>query len=213
MKSRLCKLVPALLLLCLLGSPACAQSRVATVDLRKLFDGYWKTKQADSAIKDRAADLEKERKTMLEEWKKARDDYQTFLSEANNQTLSLEEREKRKKSAEDKLKQIKDAEDSVNQYDRQARSILDEQRKRMRDTIVDEIRSTVKGKATAGGFALVVDTSADTSTGTPVVLFSNNEHDLTDAVLAQLNAAAPPDTAKPDQKAPAKQDEKKKDKK
>jgi outer membrane protein len=213
MKSPLCKLVPALLLLCLLSSPAWGQNRVATVDLRKLFDNYWKTKQADSAIKDRAADLEKERKTMLDEWKKARDEYQSFLSEANEQTRSLEEREKRKKAAEDKLKQIKEAEDNVTQYDRQARSILEEQRKRMRDSIVEEIRSTVKGKAVASGYALVVDTVAESATGTPVVLYSNNENDITDAVLAQLNAGAPPEAAKPDEKAPVKKDEKKKDKK
>jgi outer membrane protein len=213
MKSRLCKLVSAVLLACLLSGSAWAQTRVATVDLRKLFDNYWKTKQADSAFKDRAADLEKERKSMLEDWKKSRDDYQNFLTEANNQNLSVEERDKRKKSAEDKLKQIKEAEDNITQYDRQARSILDEQRKRMRDTIVEEIRSTVKGKATAAGCGLVVDTAAEGATGTPIVLYSNHENDLTDAVLAQLNAGAPPDTAKPDEKAPGKKDEKKKDKK
>jgi outer membrane protein len=213
MKSPLWKFAPALLLVCLLGGSASAQNKVATVDLRKLFDNYWKTKQADSAIKDRAADLEKERKTMLEEWKKAREEYQSFLNEANEQTRSLEEREKRKKLAEDKLKQIKEAEDNVTQYDRQARSILDEQRKRMRDSIVDEIRSTVKGKAVSAGYALVVDTVSESASGTPVVLYSNSENDITDAVLAQLNAGAPPDAVKPDEKAPAKKDDKKKDKK
>ena len=212
MMSPLCKFVAVLLLACLTSGSAQAQSRVATVDLRKLFDNYWKTKQADSAFKDRAADLEKERKSMLEDWKKAREDYQSFLTEANNQTLSLEEREKRKKSAEDKLKQIKEAEDSITQYDRQARSILDEQRKRMRDTIVEEIRSTVKGKATTAGCALVIDTAAEGATGTPIVLYSNNENDLTDAVLAQLNAAAPPDTAMTEERPAGKKDEKKKGK-
>lgn len=198
-----------MLVACLLASSATAQTRVATVNLRKLFDNYWKTKQADSAFKDRAADLEKERKSMLEEWKKSREDYQKFLTEANDQTLSVEERDKRKKSAEDKLKQIKEAEDNITQYDRQARSILDEQRKRMRDTIVEEIRSTVKGKATSGGFTLVVDTAAESATGTPMVLFSNNENDLTDAVLSQLNSGAPPETPAAEDKNKPKADEKK----
>ena len=106
-------MVPGLLLVSLLSGSAWAQGRIATVDLRKVFENYWKTKQADAALKDRAADMEKDHKTMIDDWKKAKDEYQTLLAEANNQTLSLEEREKRKKSAEDKLKQIKDAEDTI----------------------------------------------------------------------------------------------------
>jgi outer membrane protein len=200
MKSLFRRLLPGLLLVWLLGGSAWAQGRIATVDLRKLFDNYWKTKQADAALKDRAAEIEKDHKTMLDDWSKSKDEYQTLLSEANNQTLSLEEREKRKKSAEDKLKQIKDAGDAIGQYERQARTTLDEQTKRMRSSIVEEIRTTVKGKATAAGYALVLDTTAESVMLAPVVLYCNNENDITDAVLAQLNAGAPAELPKPDEK-------------
>ena len=46
----------------------------------------------------------------LDDLEKLKDEYQTLLGDANNQTLSFEEREKRKKSAEDKLKQIRQRE-------------------------------------------------------------------------------------------------------
>ena len=200
MKSLLRKIVTALLLVTLVSAPAWGQGRIATVDLRKVFDGYWKTKQADASIKDRGADLEKEHKSMLEDWKKAKDDYQTLLTEANNQTLSLEERDKRKKSAEDKFKQIKDSEDAIRQYERQATTTIDEQKRRMRDSIVEEIRTTVSGKAKAAGYALVFDTTAETVNNTPIILYSNNENDITEAVLAQLNAGAPAETPKTDEK-------------
>ena len=109
MKSLLSKILPALLVVSLLGDCAWAQGRIATVDLRKLFDNYWKTKQADASLKDRAADIEKDHKAMIEEWKKAKDEYQTLLADANNQALSIEERDKRKKSAEEKFKLINEA--------------------------------------------------------------------------------------------------------
>ena len=221
MKRLLCKLVADFLLACLLSTTAWAQGRIATVDLRKIFDNYWKTKQADAALKDRGADIEKDHKTMLEDWKKAKDEYQTLLTDANNQTLSLEERDKRKKSAEDKFKQIKESEDAIGQYERQARTTLDEQRKRMRDGIVEEIRTAVNSKAKAGGYAMVVDSSAESGNGnaaagtpgTPVFLYVNKENDITDAVLAQLNAGAPAETPKTEEKPADKKDEKKKDKK
>jgi outer membrane protein len=210
MKSLLRNIVPVLLLVCLMSGSAWGQGRIGTVDLRKLFDNYWKTKQADAALKDRAADIEKEHKSMLDDWKKAKDDYQALITEANNQTLSLEERDKRKKSAEDKFKEIKTLEDTLSQYERQARTTLDEQKKRMRDSILEEIRTTINGKAKAAGYALVFDTVADSANNTPIVLYSNNENDITEAVLSQLNAGAPADALKTqDQKADTKDDKKK----
>jgi len=130
--------------------PAFAQGRTATIDLRKVFDKYWKTIQADTALKDRAADMEKEHKNMLEDWRKAKEDYQSLLSKANDQAVSTDERERRKKTAEEKLKYIKDTEDTIMQYEKQARTTLDEQRKRMRDNILGEIRTAVNSKAKAG---------------------------------------------------------------
>jgi outer membrane protein len=210
MKSLLRKTVPALLLVSLMSTPVWGQGRLATIDMRKVFDNYWKTKQADAALKDRAADIEKEHKSMLDDWKKAKEDYQTLLTEANNQTLSLEERDKRKKSAEDKFKQIKDSEDAIQQYERQARTTLDEQKKRMRDSILEEIRTTISGKAKSAGYALVFDTVGESINNTPIVLYSNNENDITEAVLSQLNAGAPAETPKTqDQKADTKDDKKK----
>jgi Skp family chaperone for outer membrane proteins len=189
------KIIPGLLLAGLLSSNGWAQGRIATIDLRKTFDGYWKTKQADASLKDRAADMEKEHKNMIDDWKKAKEDYQNLLSDANNQAISSDERDKRKKSAEDKLKYIKDTEDTIQQYERQARNTLDEQRRRMRDNILTEIRNVLNAKAKSSGFSLVVDTAAETAAGTPIILFTDNSNDLTDLVLSQLNAGAPPEAS------------------
>ena len=67
----------------------------------------------------------------------------------------------------------------------------------MRDKIIDEIRTTVEGKARSAGYALVLDTAAESANGTPIILFSNNENDMTKDVLAQLNAGAPAETPRP----------------
>jgi len=204
-----------LLIASILSGSALAQGRIATIDLRKVFDNYWKTKQADAALKDRAADMEKEHKNMLEDWKKAKEDYQTLLNSANDQAVSLGERDKRKQAAEDKLKYIKETEETISQYERQARSTLDEQRRRMRDSILVEIRGVLTSRAKSAGYGLVVDTAAESINNTPIILFSNNDNDVTDDILKQLNAAAPPEPPKTEEKkdqkpADTKKDEKKK---
>ena len=213
MKHLLGKIIPGLLLISLLSSSAWAQGRLATVDLRKVFDGYWKTKKADAQLKERAADMEKEHKTMLDDWKKGKEEYSTLLGDANNQVLSPEERDKRKKSAEDKLKQLKETEDTIQQYERQARTTLDEQRKRMRDSILEEIKAALTAKAKTAGYSLVIDIAAESANTTPVVLYCNNENDMTSAILDQLNANAPVELLKTDDKASEKKDDKKKDEK
>jgi outer membrane protein len=206
-------IVPGLLALSLLSGTALAQTRLATVDMRKVFEGYWKTKKADAQLKERAAEMEKEHKTMLDDWKKGKEEYATLLGDANNQVLSPEERDKRKKAAEDKFKQLKETEDTIQQYERQARTTLDEQRKRMRDSILEEIKTAVSAKAKQAGFALVVDTTAETIANTPVFLYSSNENDMTKTVLDQLNLNAPSDLIKTDDKADQKAGDKKQDEK
>src|SRR6266478_197359 len=197
MKKWLSTLIPGLLLICFTGASAYGQGRNATIDLRKVFDNYWKTKQADAALKDRAADMEKEYNNMVQDYTKAKAEYQNLLSDANNQALSQEEREKRKKSAEDKLKLLKDTEDSIKQYRTQATTTIDEQRRRMRDNIVAEIRNVLNAKAKSAGYSMVLDTTAEGATLTPVVLYTSNENDMTEALLNQLNAGAPAEGPRP----------------
>lgn len=194
-----------ILALALTGLTASAQTRIATVDLELLFKKYYKTQEADAALKERATDFDKEYKGLRDDLKKAGEDYQKLLTEANDQAVSAEERAKRKKAAEDKLKSIRESEDTTVQFERNARATLDEQRRRMRDKVLDIIKTSITGRAKAAGFSLVVDTSALTINNTPVVLYSAGDNDLTSAVLEQLNASAPIEATKP----PVKKDEKK----
>jgi Skp family chaperone for outer membrane proteins len=176
---------------------ASAQGKVGIIDLRKVFDDYHKTKTADAHLKDHAADLDRERKAMMEQYQKATDDYKAALEGANDQAVSSDEREKRKKTAESKLLDIKKLEGDISQFDRQARSTLEEEQRKYRDRILGEIRTLINNKAKAAGYALVVDSAAETINKTPVVMYTNGENDLTTAVLADLNANAPPSTSSP----------------
>ena len=56
-------------------------------------------------------------------------------------------------------------------------------------------------RAKAAGYTLVLDSAAEGMSRTPVVFYTAGaENDLTPAVLAQLNAAAPPDLLRSDEK-------------
>lgn len=207
MKTLMKKLVPGVLLLSLLGGSAWAQTRIATVNLQKVFDKYWRTGQVTAALKDRVAELEKTHKEMMDDWKKEKDEYQKLLEDANNQAVSAQERERRKKAAEDKLKDIKTAEDNITQFERQAAVTIGEQKARMRKNLLDEIKLAIESKAKTQGCALVIDTGAQTYAAdpsgpyyTPTVLYWSENSDLTEAVISQLNAGAPVETPRSEEK-------------
>lgn len=209
----LLKITAVFLFCALLAEPAFAQGKMATIDLRKVFDDYWKTKQADAALKDQAADMEKELKSFEADYKKAKEEYDKLVAAAGDQALSADAREKRKADAEKKLLDMKEIQQTGEQYAKSARTTLAEKTKRMRDNVLTEIRGVINAKAKAGNYGMVIDVAAETPGGTPIILYKAGENDLTDAVLAQLNASAPGEASKAVEKKDGKQDENKKQEK
>ena len=67
-----------------LGAGAAETQKIATIDLRKVFDNYWRTKQADAKLKDDAAELEKDRKTMVDQFQKSEVAYRKLVDAASD---------------------------------------------------------------------------------------------------------------------------------
>jgi outer membrane protein len=193
MRNFLRTLFAAVLLLAFSGVPALAQNKIATVDLKKLFDGYYKTKLASAAVQERADELQKDYASMADDLKKHSDQYEQTLESADDPAVSDDERARRKQAASDQLKQLQDNRAAIDQFQRQAQVTLGDQKERMRDNILTDIKKAVADKAKAAGDTLVIDADAQTINGTPAVIYSTGDNDLTDVVLKQLNAAAPPD--------------------
>jgi outer membrane protein len=189
-------IVPVVLLLTFLSGSAVAQTKIATVNLKTLFDNYYKTKLAQAAIQERASELDKDYRSMADDLQKGSAEYKKLLESVDDPAISTEERAKRKQAAADKLKQLQESKTAMEQFERQAQSTISDQRMRMRNDILAEIKKAVADKATAGDCTLVLDTAAQTVDETPVIVFSGGENDLTDEVLKQLNAGAPPDLPK-----------------
>jgi Skp family chaperone for outer membrane proteins len=200
------RLILAMALAGFAGLGAQAQTRIATIDGKKLVNGFWKTKEAMAALRDRKEDLIKELKGLSEDIKKGEEEYKKLIEDANDQAVSPEERDKRKKVAETRLKAISELKERAREFDRNASANLNEQAQRMSERIDEKIHTAVGAQAKSAGYALVLDISARGAEGKPVVAYANDDgNDLTQAVLKQLNADAPPDTAKPE----AKKEEKK----
>ena len=198
------------------AASAQAPIKIAIIDLKRVFENYWKRNVADAQLKEAVADSEKVRKGFVEDFQKADEEYKRLMETANDQAVSSDERDKRKAGAEKKLREINEIKQTLQLHDQNTRETLSTRTRRMRDRILGEIREVIDSKAKAGGHSLVLDTSGETPNQTPIVLYTNGQNDLTEEVLAQLNAGAPAGALKPDdnkEKPVDKKEEKASDKK
>jgi len=205
----------------LLSTTALAQGKVGVINLTKVFDDFWRTKQADGQIKERLAEFEKMGQSMYDDYKKANEEFGKQIEAANDPALSKEESEKRRKDLDKKRKDIMEMETNIQQFQGNSQRALMEQRGRVRESILRDVRGVLEEKAKAGGYATVLDVSALSANGTPVVIFTTltgGESDLSDSVAKTLAATAPPETSKSEapkseSKEPKKADDKKPEKK
>ena len=185
-------LIPTFLLLAFLAVPgltqtARAQEKIATVDLHKLFNGYWKTKQANVTLDARKADLRKDLKDMADGIDKAEAEYKDLLTQANDPAISDQERDRRKQAAADKNKEINDHKVAYEQYSRQAETQMQDMVQRMNTSLLADIQASVSAKAKLAGYSLVLNTTSD------ALLYSKGDTDITPDILSALNAGAPID--------------------
>ena len=195
-------MVPAVLLLTLLSGSALAQTKVATVDLQKLFDNYWKTRQANAAIQDQLAQQAKDEAGWKDDLKKATDKYQQDLAQANDPAISADERDRRKQAAAEELKQLQQRQSAIDLTARTAQARMADQSQHMSEKIRADIMADIAAAAKAGGYTIVLNTAAEginigagRITVPSAVVYNVSEIDLTDKVLKQLNAGAPIDMA------------------
>src|SRR3989441_2503150 len=200
----------------LTGFSQAETNKIGIIDMQRVWEKYYKTKQAQAQVDDQTADFEKRKKGMMDDYQKANRDYKKLMESATDQAVSSDERDRRKSAAEKKLLEIKEIEQDANLYQRTTDEQLKMQARRMTEIILRDIRDLVEAKAKAGGFTLVIDVAAKSAVGTPIVLYTNGQNDMTQEVLLPLNSTAPVGLVKSDEgKDPTeyKKDEKKKNKK
>jgi Skp family chaperone for outer membrane proteins len=166
------------------------EQRIATVDLQKVFEKYYKTVRSQAGLKQEAMEMQKERQDMVDIGKKAEVEWQKLVDKSTDPALSAEEKERSKKAAEDKLREVKSQEQNIQEYDRASAARLQETQRRRHDDIVKEIRNVLNAVAKANSYTLVLDVSGESANTVPVVIYSAGVNDITDAVIKDLNATA-----------------------
>jgi len=169
-----------------------AEQKIATFNVQKAYDSYYKSIQSRIAIQQELAEAKKEETQMMDSAKRHDDEYRQLVDKANDQAVSAEQREKSKKAADDKRAELEVDKQSITEFDQRASLHLRAKQEQRMMEIFKEINGVVKAHAEAAGYSMVLDSSSEGATHVPVLLYANGKDDLTDAIIKELNAAAPP---------------------
>jgi outer membrane protein len=178
-------------ILAVVGSSA--ELRIGTIDLQRALADYYKTEEAARQIRLRDVSYSKELEPLrLEGTKLERETRELGLLTQDN-ALSSAAREEKKKLFEQKQMDL--GELRVRYDDLQARRQAELQKFSLqtRKQIVDEVLTVTRRIGETDGFNLILNASK-TEPVTSEVLFTKNVDDITDRVLAALNAGRPAGT-------------------
>lgn len=163
--------------------PARAELTVGIVDMARVFNEYPETRTADEAINKEVADYEVERKQMLEDFQKRRDEFDAARKDAANKAWSDEVRAGKEKALEPLYNALRDQEQKIRETATFREKQINEQRVRMRQRILAKLQDIVAGFAKGKRLALVLDKSETSPSRVPAVIYSEDSMDITADIL------------------------------
>ena len=182
------------LLLTATAPGARAQDRrlnIAFVNMERVFSEYHKTRLADGQLRAQAEEFNRERQEMVTELQAVQTALQQAREEAQDVALSAEARDRRSAEAEEHLVEIREMEDRLRRFDELRSKQLEDQGRRMRRGLVNEIMEAVQEYARASAIDAVIDSSGQSLSGIEAVLYVDARAEVTDEIVARLNRDAP----------------------
>ena len=169
--------------------------KIVVVDLAKLFDNHWKTKeqqaklQADEAkAQDQLAAITKDGNALVEQFKE-------LDEQSKNPTATADAKAKAQAEAQKKYDEIQQKRTEQQQFVQTTKGTLQQRFQNFKTLMLEEITKAATEIAKKHGATLLLDKSGPTLVGVSNVLYFDPSYDITDEVMTELNKDAPPASA------------------
>ena len=186
------KILLTLIAVCALAITSQAQTlKIITVDISKLFEGYYKTEQAGEKIRLSLEKAQEQDNALVDQLKIEAEKYNELKERSDNPALTDEARQQAQADADAQMQQIQLLQKERQNFQANTQRSLQQRQNAHRELMLDEIQKAVSALARERGATLVLDTSGVTSNTLPTVLHSHTAWDISDLVLNELNRDAP----------------------
>ena len=167
-----------------------AELKIATVDLDKVFTAHPKTQAAEAELKKAEDAVQEEMDKIVAEGRALQEEVAKLREAAKNPLLTEEARLQKRDEAETKLTELQEFELRARRTQETKLKQMREKVMKTRQGIVDELTEAVNHFAAAGSYDLVLDKSGLTMNAVPLVAYSSPALDVTDKLIAYLQATA-----------------------
>jgi outer membrane protein len=165
--------------------------KILVVDLAKLFDNHWKTKEQQVKLKadgakaqDQIAQLQKDGNALVDQFKE-------LDEQSKNPTATAEAKAKAQADAQKLYDQIQQKRSELNSFAQNTQSTLRQRFETFKTLMLEEITKVAVDIAKKKGATFLLDKSGPTLVGVSNILYADPSLDITDEVSAELNKDAP----------------------
>jgi outer membrane protein len=176
-----------IILFIFLSITSSVNAKTGFVNLRELFEGFYKTELAQDQINQQVEEVSFERELRLEDISQIREEIENLRSESRDEKLSEEARKNKRLQLEDRLIEMQEVQKELRDFETLRKKQIDEQNKRMQKGLLDEIQAEIIKYGDENGYDVIIDRSAKSSLGTEIVLFVGLRSDVTAFILQRLN--------------------------
>ena len=164
-----------------------AESRIAVIDLERVFREYYRSRIAEDVIRQQAAAYRTYLARLNEELRKLGEAARTAQSNALNIALAPAEKQKVEQEAVAARNAVREKEAEIKLFVEERSADMRRLESTKRAEIMTEIRREVAKRASAEGFEFVIDRSGKTMNDQPALLVYPERCDITNSVLRELN--------------------------
>jgi outer membrane protein len=162
--------------------------KIATVDIDRIYNEYYKKQEADKKLETSLENAQKE----INRLRKEGEVLVETLNQTENQddpTLSPEKVEEATNEINLKKEELRQKQIEFRQFVREAQETLQAEEIEYRRVLLAEIQAKITEISKAKKASLVLDTSGKNSNGVSTIYYSSPGWDMTDEVISVLNAS------------------------
>ena len=167
-----------------------ADLKVGTIDMKAVFDGYYKTKEAEAKINEARTQAKKELDERLDIFNKAQEEARKLNDEANKPELSEKAKAEKSKALNEKLQALGTLQREVQEFQQTRERQLSEQSVRSRNVLLEDLNKVIADKVKAAAYDLVLDKSGQSLNAVGILVYSKDSFDFTNDVIAEVNKAS-----------------------
>jgi outer membrane protein len=170
---------------------AAAELKVGTVDMKKVFEMYWRTKEAEAKMNEVRGQVKRDLDERAEKRKALESEITKLNDELKKPELSGAKKDGAAKDREKKIAEWQEVMKDLQSFTQEKDKQLADQTLRIRNGIVDEIKKVVTDRVKSEQYDLVFDVSGNSINNVPVVMYASDKYDFTKVVIDTLNADRP----------------------